>query len=205
MCEITNGKIFVADRDIDCYKIVKEKMDMRIEAGQTKFVKIMVPAIYQAIGSYELGQVYHLNNFENRCINKDVVTIWLFRKYDSVWNKKTITVEEFRHLIRQISIYNISGYCDYDKNGFYNFYNSPYRTCQIIHNEDNLKQTLAGYYSYAHYMNGKMEKDMEWYKKMQDGYYTIVKCTIPEGSKYLVSDSSDCFVSENIVLNRIVN
>lgn len=194
MCELTNGKIFVADRDIDCYKIVKQKIELFNELRQEKFVQTLVPAVFQAKLCYEIGQVYRLVNFENYCINKDVVTVWVFKKSDFTWYKITLSNEQYIMLFHQILMCNDDG-----------LYPSPYGACRIIHNEKDLKQTMRGYYSYTHYMNGNMEKDLKWYSETGDGDYVAVKCTIPEGSKYLVSENGECFVSESIVLNRIVN
>ena len=194
MCELTNGKIFVADRDIDCYKIVKRKIEFYNEESGKTFDQILVPAVFQAMPQYEIGQVYRLVNFDKRCINRDVVTVWVFKKNDFTWYKVTISVEQYRMLFSQILMCDTSG-----------FNYSPYGACRVIHNEEDLIQTARGYYSYTHYMNGKMEKDLEWYNAMGDGDYVAVKCTIPEGSKYIVSENGECFVSESIVINRVID
>lgn len=200
MCEITNGKIFVADRDISCYKIIRKRPELCWENGHPKEWKsVMVPANHNGM-YYEIGKEYRINNFRQECFEKNnedsVVTAWLLSETgDRLWTKRSMSLRNFRYIATQIVMHNMSSVVM-----------STYSAYTPVYNE-NYIATKSGFYAYTHYMNGKMSKDLEWHVRMKTDEtrnYVAVKCTIPKGSHYLVSDSAECFVSEKIILDRIV-
>ena len=157
MCEITNGKIYVADRDLVCYKIMLENEE-QLESLHHSY-------------EYKIGREYCVNGFEYRCLN-DVAIYEVWDRYLSPfagWGK----------------YYTISPYI-YLLNG----------------TKTDLCYTRYGFYSYTYYGNGRMECDSELVIKVHGSdRIKIVRCRIPEGSKYMVSDNGDVFISERIVID----
>lgn len=156
MCELTNGKIYVADRDLVCYKVMGEI------GGQ-------LVSLHHGY-KYEIGREYCVEGFENKCLTDDVIyevchkSLSLF----AGWGKK------------------------------YTAYPSIYRNGI----ETDLRCTCCGFYSYTYSGNGRMESDLE---AVSDAYgsdwITCVRCRIPKGSKYMVSDNGEVFISERIVID----
>ena len=156
MCEITNGKIYVADRDLVCYKVMFEKGE-DLESLHHRY-------------KYEIGREYCVNGFEYKCLNYDVI-------YE-VWN---INCSPFAGWSKCYSI-------------FPNMYMSRIET--------DLQYTHRGFYSYTYYGNERMELDSEVVSKAYGpDRIKFVRCRIPEGSKYMVSDYGDVFISERIVID----
>ena len=156
MCEITNGKIYVADRDLVCYKVM-------LENGE------QLTSLHHRY-EYEIGREYCVNGFEYKCLNDDVI-------YE-VWDRPLSSFAGWR------KIYTIN----------------PYMYMNRI--ETDLCYTRCGFHSYTEYGNSRMESDSELVSK----YYgsdriKIVRCRIPEGSKYMVSDNGDVFISNRIVID----
>lgn len=156
MCEITNGKIYVADRDLVCYKIMVER------GGQ-------LTSLHQGYG-YEIGREYCVNDFEYTCLkDDDVYEEWhkLFPSFTG-WGK----------------CYTI----------WPNLYMRAIKT--------DLFFTSNGFYSYTYYGNGSMEYGFDLAVMMRGlGGAKYVRCRIPEGSKYMVDDSGEVFISERIVID----
>jgi hypothetical protein len=156
MCEITDGKIYVADRDLVCYKIMLEKG----EGLQSLHYEY----------EYKIGWEYRVNGFEYRCLDDDDI-------YE-VWN-------------RELSPFAGWGKC-------YSIF--PYSS-DIT--KTDLCYTRYGFYSYTYYGNGRMESDSERVIKVyRPNMIRFVRCRIPEGSKYMVSDSGEVFISERIVIDE---
>lgn len=157
MCEITNGKIYVADRDLVCYKIVVEKEGQLMSSHQGH--------------EYEIGREYCVRGFEYNCLNDDYVIY-------EVWNK------------------SLSAFAGWGK--YYTIYPSLY----INRIETDLRHTRCGFYSYTYYGNERMEFDCELVSKFYGSdMIKIVRCRIPEGSKYMVSENGEVFISERIVID----
>ena len=155
MCEITNGKIYVADRDIVCYKVMFKKGE-RLESLHNGY-------------EYEIGREYGVRGFEYRCLKDDVIYEAWYRPLTSFagWGKID-------------TIY-------------------PYIYKNVI--ETDLRYTRCGFYSYTYYGNGRMETMWPFYGLYGFDRIKIVRCRIPEGSKYVVSDDREVFVSERIVID----
>lgn len=156
MCEITNGNIYVADRDLVCYKVMFENGE-HLESLHHRY-------------EYEIGREYCVNGFEYRCLNDDV--------------------------IYEVCNMNLSPFAGWRK--CYSIF--PYMYMSII--ETDLQYTHRGFYSYTYYGNGRMECDSELVIKIHgSNRVRFVRCRIPEGSKYMVSDNGDVFISERIVID----
>ena len=159
MCEITNGKIYIADRDLVCYKVMVEK-------GEE------LESIYQGY-EYEIGREYCVKDFEYWCLNNDAI-------YE-VWYKTFTPFAEWRKIY------------------------SRYPTRYSKNIKTDLCKTHCGFYSYTYYGNGSMDS-MEYEIKVDRPIYEskrikCVRCRIPEGSKYMVSDNGEVFISERIVID----
>lgn len=156
MCEITNGKIYVADRDLVCYKVMFENGNILQSACQG----------YE----YEIGREYCVKAFEYRCLNGDDI-------YE-VWYKPLSLFDRWK---KKYSIYP-------------NMY--------LNRIETDLRYTHCGFYSYTYYGNSSMEFDSELLSKIYESdMIKCVRCRIPEGSKYMVSDNGEVFISERIVID----
>ena len=154
MCEITNGKIYVADRDLVCYKLLLGKGEVLESLHYSQ--------------EYRIGREYFVSGFKHRCLIKDDI---IYERWDRL----------------------LSPFAGWRK-GY-----------SIMHNDGigtDLCYTRCGFYSYTYYGNGRMEYDsilainLHWPKKIK-----IVRCRIPKGSKYVVSDSGEVFISERIVID----
>lgn len=154
MCEITNGKIYVADRDMVCYKVMFDKGE-RLESLPRGYV-------------YEIGREYCVKDFECRCT--DVI-------YEA-WSRA------------------LSSFAGWKK--IYTIYPYMYRS-EIV---TDLHYTHCGFYSYTYYGNESMKMLWPFYE-LYDGLHRVkcVRCRIPEGSKYMVSDNGEVFISERIVID----
>ena len=156
MCEITNGKIYVADRDLVCYKVMLENGE-QLESVCQRY-------------EYEIGREYCVKAFEYRCLTDDVI-------YE-VWYKPLLLFGRWK---KEYSIY-------------------PNTYKNIISTD--LHYTRCGFYSYTYYGNGEMEFDSELVSKIYESdMIKCVRCRIPEGSKYMVSDNGEVFISERIVID----
>lgn len=157
MCEITNGKIYVADRDLVCYKVMFEKGE------QLKSLRRGY--------KYEIGHEYCVNGFEYRCLTDDVI-------YEA-WDRSRSSFAGWR------KIYTL----------FPEIYLGGINT--------DLCNTRCGFYSYTYYGNGRMEMMLQLYRldRINLDRIKIVRCRIPEGSKYMVSDNGEVFISERIVID----
>lgn len=157
MCEITDGKIYVADRDLVCYKIMMER------GGQ-------LTSLHQGYG-YKIGREYCVNDFEHRCLMDDDI-------YEA-WNR------------------NLSPFAGWGK--YYSIF--PYMYLSNIAKTD-LHSTRYGFYSYTYYGNARMENAFDLAVMLRGlGEVKFVRCRIPEGSKYMVDDSGEVFISERIVID----
>ena len=157
MCEITNGKIYVADRDLVCYKVMVENGGQLTSSHHN----------YE----YEIGREYCVNGFEYRCLNDADI-------YE-VWNR------------------NLSPFAGWGK--YYSIF--PHIYLSNITKTD-LCYTRYGFYSYTYYGNGRMEFDSELVSKFHGlDRIKIVRCRIPEGSKYMVSDNGEVFISERMLID----
>jgi hypothetical protein len=166
MCEITNGKMYVADRDLVCYKIMLEMIG-GLESLHKGY-------------RYEIGQECCVKGFEYRsCLSNYILyegwyipLTWLGEWKKDVWRK--------------------------DYTVYPNTYVNAIKT--------DLYYTHFGFYSYTYYGNGKMERDLGQVKSLYGGYcpnpIKLVRCRIPEGSKYMVSDDGEVFISERIVVDE---
>lgn len=164
MCEITNGKMYVADRDLVCYKIVFERIG-GLESLHKGY-------------RYEIGQECCVKGFEYRsCLANDILYEgwYLSHPFFTGWRKEHTTLP--------------------------NMYVNAIKT--------DLYYTRSGFYSYTYYGNGKMERDFELVKRLYGGCslhlpnpIKLVRCRIPEGSKYMVSDDGEVFISERIVVDE---
>ena len=156
MCEITDGKIYVADRDLVCYKVM-------IEKGED------LESLHQGY-EYKIGQEYCISGFEHKCcLTEDIYEVWS-RPLSSYagWGK----------------IYTI----------YPNMYFERINT--------GLWFTRCGFYSYTYYGSGRMEYDIEQILPIRGlDRFKCVRCRIPEGSKYMVSDNGEVFISERIVID----
>ena len=152
MCEITNGNIYVADRDIVCYKIMTEKGNI-------------LESIYQGY-KYKIGWEYRVEGFEYRCCRTDNI------------------YESWRRILSPFA-------------GWGKIY-SQYPNMYLGSIKTDLWFTCRGFYSYTYYGNGSMESMLPI-----SGLDNIkcVRCRIPEGSKYMVSDNGEVFISERIVID----
>lgn len=157
MCEITNGKIYVADRDLVCYKIMLENEEQLTSLHHS----------YE----YKIGWEYCINGFEYRCLTDDVI-------YEA-WNRYLSPFAEWGKcysILPHIYLSNIT--------------------------KTDLRYTRYGFYSYTYYGNSRMECDSELVSKIYESdMIKFVRCRIPEGSKYMVSDNGDVFISERIVID----
>lgn len=70
--------------------------------------------------------------------------------------------------------------------------------------DSGLAETTTGYYSFTGYMNGEMKRLVKIMLDVWD-CPIVVRCTIPKGSKYYVSDNSETFVSNQLKVEHIVN
>ena len=157
MRELTNGKIYVADRDLVCYKVM-------LENGE------QLTSLHHRY-EYEIGQEYCVNGFEYKCLNDDDI-------YE-VWNR------------------NLSPFAGWGK--CYSIF--PHIYLSNITKTD-LCYTRYGFYSYTYYGNERMKCDSELVIKVHGSdRVRFVRCRIPEGSKYMVSDNGDVFISERIVID----
>lgn len=158
MCEITNGKIYVADRDLVCYKIVVEKEGQLMSTHQGY--------------KYKIGQEYCVESFEYNCLNDAVM-------YE-VWYK---SLSPFAGWVKEHTLFP----------GIY-LYSDIIKT--------DLRSTNCGFYSYTYYGNDRMEYDCELVSKFYGpAMVKIVRCRIPKGSKYMVNDDGEVFISERIVID----
>lgn len=158
MCEITNGKIYVADRDLVCYKVMFEK-------GED------LESLHRGY-EYKIGREYWVNGFEYKCLNDDVI-------YE-VWNRP------------------LSPFSGWGK--FYSIFPHIYLYSNI--RKTDLSYTRCGFHSYTYYRNERMELDSEVVSKAYGlDKIKFVRCRIPEGSKYMVSDNGEVFISERIVID----
>lgn len=156
MCEITNGKIYVADRDLVCYKVMIEKGNI-------------LESIYREY-EYKIGREYCINGFEYGCLADDAI-------YE-VWYKPPSL---FTGWVKKYTVYP-----------------SIYKN--VISTD--LRYTCCGFYSYTYYGNGRMEFDSELVSKINESdKFKCARCRIPKGSKYMVSDNGEVFVSERIVID----
>lgn len=157
MCEITNGKIYVADRDLVCYKIMVER-DGQLTSLHNRY-------------EYEIGREYCVRGFEYRCLGDDVI-------YEG-WEKPLSSFD-----------------------GWSKCYSMWSNMCKSAIETD-LCYTRNGFYSYTYYGNGRMEFDSDLATTCYglSGRIKIVRCRIPEGGKYVVSDSGEVFISERIVID----
>lgn len=159
MCEITNGKIYVADRDIVCYKVVLEKGNI-------------LESVHQGY-EYKIGQEYCISGFEYKCcLTEDIYEVW--RR-------------------------SISPFAGWGK--IYTIYPNMY----FDRINTGLQYTRCGFYSYAYYRNDRMECDIKENRMIYAIYGSdrlkCVRCRIPKGSKYMVSDNGEVFISERIVID----
>jgi hypothetical protein len=167
MCEITNGKIYVADRDLVCYKVMFENGNILQSACQG----------YE----YEIGREYCEKAFEYRCLTDDVI-------YEA-WYK---VPSSFAGMGKKL--YYLP---KWEKN--YTIYPNMY----LNRIETDLRYSRCGFYSYTYYGNSRMESYSEIVSKIYGSdRIKCVRCRIPEGSKYMVSDNGEVFVSERIVIDN---
>lgn len=161
MCEITNGKIYVADRDIVCYKVILGKGERLVSLHHR----------YE----YRIGQEYSVSDFAKRRCQTDYIIYEGWFLFGG-WGKEYTTTP--------------------------NLYNDVIET--------DLRSTRCGFYSYAYYGNGTMECDLRLAVKaygsnalpgLTKDRVKCVRCRIPEGSKYMVSDNGEVFISERIVID----
>ena len=160
MCEITNGKIYVADRDLVCYKLMFDKEGL-------------LKSVYQQY-EYEIGREYCIRAFEYRCCQNDNIIVY------EAWSK---TLHSLYGLIWK-KVYTIR----------------PHLYNNIIARD--LCFTRCGFYSYTYYGNDSMERGIKNIFSIH-GFEKLkcVRCRIPEGSKYMVSDDGEVFISERIVID----
>ena len=155
MCEITNGKIYVADRDLVCYKVMLKKGE-QLES-------------LHRVYDYEIGQEYCINDFENKCcVTDDIYEVWVNPLWPSNGWRKNYTI---------------------------------YPNLYMNRIETDLRYTCCGFYSYTYYGNGSMEMMRPFYGIYGLDRIKIVRCRIPEGSMYMVSDNGEVFISERIVID----
>lgn len=161
MCEITNGKIYVADRDLVCYKVMFKKGNI-------------LESVHQGY-EYKIGWTYCVKAFEYRCLTGDII------------------YEEWEQ--------SLSSYAGWRKD--YTTYPTMHLDCI----NTGLRYTQCGFYSYTYYGNSSMELENKILNAtMMLPIYgpdkiKIVRCRIPEGSKYMVSDNGEVFISERIVID----
>ncbi len=159
MCEITNGKIYVADRDLVCYKVMLEKGE-DLQSLHHEY-------------EYEIGREYCVDGFEDKCLYDDAI-------YE-VWNRPISPFAGWGKISRMLP-------------DIFLYSNIAIKT--------DLRYTYCGFYSYTYYGNSRMEFDYELDSKIDVlGRLRFVRCRIPEGSKYMVSDNGECFISERIVID----
>ena len=158
MCEITNGKIYVADRDLICYKVMVEKGGQLMSSNQG----------YE----YEIGREYCVRGFEYDCLNDDTI-------YEAWYNP-------------------LSSFGGWRK--YYTNFPDIYLHSNII--KTDLCKTRCGFYSYTYHGNDRMEYDCGLVSKFYGSdMIKIVRCRIPKGSKYMVNDDGEVFISERIVID----
>ena len=160
MCEITNGKIYVADRDIVCYKIMTEKGNI-------------LKSIYQG-QEYKIGREYCIEGFEYKCCRRDNI-------YET-WRRHLSPFAGWEKIYRQ----NPNMYSDLG-------------SIMLGSIKTDLWFTFRGFYSYAYYGNGSMEYMLPIIYGLDR--IRCVRCRIPAGSKYMVSDNGEVFISERIVID----
>lgn len=157
MCEITNGKIYVADRDLVCYKVMFEK-------GED------LQSLHQGY-EYKIGWEYRVEGFEYRCCQTDniIYEVWVKLLSPFAGWRKNYTIQPYMYMNRR---------------------------------ETDLCYTRCGFYSYTYYGNGRMETDSELVSKVYGpDKIKFVRCRIPKGSKYVVNDNGNVFISERIVID----
>ena len=185
MCELTNGKIYTADRDIVCYKIVM---------ADEPFSDVWHSPVYAGSMRYCEGNVYGFAvglDFINRCMHwgTGITSLWKLGIFsDSCWKHEVCLYE------------NASS--EWQK-----FFKGYTKAIQFDHKAaEGLKLSKEGLYTYSNYMNGRMERDLEFYKKEsgEKHKYFPARCRIPKGSKYIVSDSGEVFVSERLCFDKVI-
>ena len=157
MCEITNRKIYVADRDLVCYKVMIKKGE-QLESLHYEY-------------EYEIGREYCVKAFDYRCLKDDAI-------YEA-WDRP------------------LSSFAGWRK--FYTVYPNMYFNRIMT----DLRYSCNGFYSYTYYGNNSMAWDIAngvW-RILKPDRVKCVRCRIPEGSKYMVSDNGEVFISERIVID----
>jgi len=181
MCELTNGKRYVADRDITCYKLVMDDFWNRC-GKQISYL----PAVQgnKAGGNkirYYEGEEYTEKRF---CLSWDrVLEGWTFDLKTYSW-KCGIYAEQ--------SVFLVKDRVEPCRNKLWFIKNEPLEDLHITH---------YGFYSYTYYMNGKMEDNAKWLTKFA-GTYRVARCKIPAGAEYYVSDNGETFISNRLIFEK---
>lgn len=185
MCELTNGKIYTADRDIVCYKIVMANEPLS---------DVWHPPVYALSMRYCEGNMYGFAmglDFVHRCTHKDT-------GITGMWKLGIFSVSRWKH---EVCL------CDNVSSEWQKFFKGYTKAIQFDYKAtEGLKLSNEGLYTYSHYMNGRMEKDLEFYKKESGGRhrYFPARCRIPKGSKYIVSDDGEVFISERLCFDKVI-
>lgn len=181
MCELTNGKRYIADRDITCYKLVMDDY-WRSYGKQISYL----PAVQSSSNSgslirYKEGEEYIETRF---CLSWErVKEYWAFDAKKKTWKNGVCS---------DISLFAVRD----------NF--APCRNKIWFVNEnpiDGMFLTHYGFYSYTYFMNGKMKDNAKWLTKFP-GTYRVARCKIPAGAEYYVSDNGEAFISNKIVFEK---
>lgn len=185
MCELTNGKIYTADRDIVCYKIVMATVPRS---------KRWDSPVYGGLKTYYEGNVYSFadaGDFVHRCIHKDT-------SLTAVWKLGIFPDSRWKH---EVGLYdNVSKM-------WQRFFKGQIKAIQFDHKAtEDLKLSKEGLYTYSYYMNGRMEKDLERYENDWGTTYDYfpARCRIPAGSKYIVGDSGEVLISEKLCFDEVI-
>lgn len=67
-----------------------------------------------------------------------------------------------------------------------------------------LSASSEGIYSYTGYMNGDMDYEVKMLRSF-NVEAVVVRCTIPKGSRYYVSDDGETYVSDNITIDAVID
>ncbi|MBR4589772.1 MAG: hypothetical protein IKO36_03825 [Bacteroidaceae bacterium] len=182
MCEITNGKIYIADKDIVCYKLI-EKIEKN---GRTKYRPAIFSNNFGNLGYVE-GLLYSEDKF---CVldSTELKDVWIFNTFKKSWRHNILQyIDNNKVISRPYSPYT---------NKMYNFANSDSHL-RVCDSSTDYCMSLYGFYSYTYYMNGKMEEDYDLYNH-EYGVHVPAKFVIPKGSFYCVSDDGEVFISNRI-------
>ena len=176
MCEVTNGKIYVADEDIICYKTVKN-------SGLPGAYR---PAVNVSNFCYIEGVRYVEGGF-NITGSDEVRECWVRNGADSHIEGRGM----WFHNVYKVG--NLEYFREYFTKDEWVFEDRETDYCM----------TNKGFYSYTHFMNGRVTSDV--FRNCGWIPCVVARCIIPKGARYCVSDDGEVFVSDEIVFDKVLD